>query len=80
MLLESFSENELPYNTYYGDGTPVDSSVLESIRAAYEKETCYFTWQKGDILMIDNMLVVHGRKPFSGKREILVGMADSHPY
>jgi hypothetical protein len=30
----------------------------------------------GDILMVDNMLVAHGREPFSGPRKILVAMAE----
>lgn len=27
--------------------------------------------------MLDNMLITHGRAPFSGPRQILVGMAES---
>jgi len=36
-----------------------------------------FPWQPGDLLMLDNMLVAHGREPFAGRREILVGMAEA---
>jgi alpha-ketoglutarate-dependent taurine dioxygenase len=79
MLLESFSVDELPYNTYYGDGAPVEPGVLEEIREAYRQETCYFDWRKGDVLLLDNMLVAHGRKPFKGPRRVLVGMTDSYP-
>ena len=48
---------------------------MEHLRAAYRAETVSFPWQKGDLLMLDNMLVAHGRAPYSGPREILVGMA-----
>jgi alpha-ketoglutarate-dependent taurine dioxygenase len=34
-----------------------------------------FPWQQGDIMMIDNVLAMHGRKPFTGKRTVLVAMA-----
>jgi hypothetical protein len=30
--------------------------------------------------MIDNMLVAHGRNPFSGPRKIVVGMAQPFNY
>lgn len=75
-LLEEFAEGELPANTYYGDGSPIEPEVMEHLRAAYRAETVAFPWQKGDLLMLDNMLVAHGRAPYSGAREILVGMAE----
>jgi alpha-ketoglutarate-dependent taurine dioxygenase len=70
-------EYELPYNTYYGDGEPIEDSVVEEIRDAYRQETIEFLWQKGDILWLDNMLVAHGRNPYSGERKILVAMGDA---
>jgi hypothetical protein len=33
-------------------------------------------WQEGDIYMLDNMLVSHGRRPFGGPRKIAVAMAE----
>jgi alpha-ketoglutarate-dependent taurine dioxygenase len=75
-LLEEFEESELPTNTYYGDGSAIDPEVLEQLRAAYDAEIVRFPWQEGDLLMLDNMLVAHGRAPFSGPRQILVGMAE----
>jgi alpha-ketoglutarate-dependent taurine dioxygenase len=76
-LLAQFQPDDLPNNTYYGDGTPIEPEVMEALRAAYEQETISFPWQRGDVLMLDNMLVAHGRAPFTGSRQVLVGMA--HP-
>lgn len=76
-LLAEFSESELPYNTYYGDSSAIEPEVLEEIRSAYHQETVTFSWQAGDILMLDNMLTAHGRKPFIGSRKVVVGMAES---
>lgn len=73
-LLEQFGEEDLPGNTYYGDGSPLEDSTLEALREAYAQETVMFPWQKGDVLMLDNMLVAHARSPFSGPRRILTGM------
>ena len=63
-----------PRNAFYGDGGLIDESDLEEIRAAYAKETVVFPWQKRDILLLDNMLTAHGRRPYRGARKIVVGM------
>ena len=70
-----FREEDLPYNTYYGDGTPIEDSVVAEIREAYRQERLEFPWRAGDILMLDNMLVAHGRNPYSPPRRVLVAMA-----
>jgi alpha-ketoglutarate-dependent taurine dioxygenase len=75
-LLAQLGEEALPNNTYYGDGSPIEPEVLDLLRDSYRRETVSFRWQKGDILMLDNMLVAHGRSPFKGARKILVGMAE----
>lgn len=75
-LLAEFQEEDLPHNTYYGDGSPIEKTVLDEIRAVYQQETIIFPWQAGDILMLDNMLAAHGRMPFVGQRKVVVGMAE----
>ena len=76
MLLKMCSEENLPNNTYYGDGTPIEPDVLESLRAAYQGETITFPWQKSDTLLVDNLLTAHGRNPYKGSRQVVVGMAE----
>jgi alpha-ketoglutarate-dependent taurine dioxygenase len=75
-LLEEFAEEDLPNNTYYGDGAPIEPSVLEALRGAYMQEKTSFAWQEGDVLLLDNMLTSHGRDPFNGARRVVAGMAD----
>lgn len=75
-LLAEYAEDELPTNTFYGDGSPIEPELLEELREAYRQETIVFPWQAGDILLLDNMLAAHGRAPYAGARKILVGMAD----
>lgn len=75
-LLRDYRTEDLPFNTYYGDGSPIEDSVLEQIRAAYQKTAARFPWQEGDVLLIDNMLTSHGREPYSGQRKIVVAMAE----
>jgi len=79
-ILENLSlvtdEEDFPYNTFYGDGTVIEAEVLAHLRAVYEQETLSFPWQASDVLMLDNMLVAHGRAPFVGPRKIMVGMSE----
>jgi len=75
-LLAGFKEEELPRNAYYGDGSPIATSVLDEIREVYQQEAITFTWQTGDVLLLDNMLACHGRNPFVGSRKVLAGMAE----
>lgn len=74
-LLSMMSEHDLPRNAFYGDGTPIEDSIIEEINEIYRQEVITFDWQAEDILMLDNMLFAHGRNPFFGSRKILVGMA-----
>lgn len=76
MFLNEFEQDDLPYNTYYGDGSHIDDSIVEEIREAYRQETASFLWQEGDLMMLDNMLVAHGRYPFTGERKILAAMGE----
>jgi alpha-ketoglutarate-dependent taurine dioxygenase len=77
-LCRVFDEQDLPRNAYYGDGSPISAEDLEEVRSAYEEATVVFSWQPDDILMLDNMLVAHGRRPYSGQRRILAALAQ--PY
>lgn len=75
-MLAEFRLDDLPNNTYYGDGSPIEPEVLDTLRRLYHDETVVFPWRKGDILMLDNMLSAHGREPYEGPRKVVVGMAD----
>lgn len=78
-LLESYGEENLPRNAYYGDGGRIADYTLNEIKAAYNEAMIEFEWKKGDFIMLDNMLYTHGRKPYKGKRSILVAMTDEYP-
>lgn len=75
-LLSMVKESDLPRNAFYGDGSTIESSVIDEINEIYQQEAVIFPWKAGDILMLDNMLTSHGRKPFGGARKVLVGMAE----
>ena len=75
-LLSEMRAEEIPRNAFYGDGSTIETPVIDEIREVYREASVRFPWQRGDILMLDNLLVAHGREPFSGKRQIMVAMSD----
>ncbi|MEQ1871082.1 MAG: TauD/TfdA family dioxygenase [Vicinamibacterales bacterium] len=75
-LRSSYREEDLPNNTYYGDGSPIDDQTIAGLRAAYQGEAASFPWQQGDVLLVDNILTAHARNAFSGPRKILLILSD----
>jgi alpha-ketoglutarate-dependent taurine dioxygenase len=75
-LLREFDETDLPNATFYGDGSPIERETIDDVRRAYESARVRFEWQRGDLLIVDNMLFAHAREPFTGARRIVVGMSE----
>lgn len=73
-LIKELGETNLPRNTFYGDGEPIEIAILDYIRGVYNQEKIKFKWRKGDILILDNILMAHGREPFEGERKVAVAM------
>jgi len=75
-LRAMFKEDELPRNVSYGDGSPIEESVMERIGKLYWELCRVFAWQEGDLILIENMLVSHARNPYVGSRKIVVAMGE----
>lgn len=58
----------------FKDGTPIPRKDLYHILDVLDQKTISFPWQKGDVLVLDNLLAMHGRAPFTGKRRILTAL------
>ena len=76
VLLRQYGEEWAPRNVYYGDGERIPDTVVNEVKRLYDQNAKSFTWRRGDILMLDNMLVAHGRNPFVGPRKIVVAMGE----
>ena len=75
MMLYDQDEEELPMFVKFGDGSPVSSEVVAHIRQTVDGQARKSPWQQGDLLLVDNVLVCHGRMPYTGERKVLVALA-----
>jgi alpha-ketoglutarate-dependent taurine dioxygenase len=75
-LLSMFKREDLPRQVYFGDGSPIEDSVMDHIGEIYEKNAVRFEWRQGDMITLDNMLTAHARDPYVGPRKILVALGD----
>jgi hypothetical protein len=58
----------------YGDGSAFDDAdVQAAVKIAYEL-VFDLPWESGDVALIDNYQVMHGRRPFSGQRSVLASL------
>ena len=73
-MLYMLGEEGMPYNVFWGDGEKISDDIITNIRDAYQQSTIRFDWHKGDVLLMDNLLMSHGREPYEGERTVLVSM------
>lgn len=59
----------------YGDGSPIPVADMDAVRDAIWKNLVAFQWERGDVVVIDNDAVAHGRMPYSGPRTVIVSWA-----
>jgi alpha-ketoglutarate-dependent taurine dioxygenase len=65
---------ERPFHATFGDGKPISIREINLVHDAIEKATIRFRWERGDLLLVDNLLITHGRMPYKGPRRILVAI------
>jgi Taurine catabolism dioxygenase TauD, TfdA family len=75
-LISELGPDFLPFNTCYGDGAPIPDEIVAEIADAYQAEKFSRLWRAGDVMIIENMLVAHGREAFTGERRVVVAMGD----
>jgi alpha-ketoglutarate-dependent taurine dioxygenase len=73
-MMYSKKIHKYPQYALYGNGEEIPEAYLKEITDVHFEYAIKFKWQKGDILMLDNMLMAHGRMPFKGERKIYVSM------
>ncbi|MEM9171404.1 MAG: TauD/TfdA family dioxygenase [Pseudomonadota bacterium] len=58
----------------YGNSERIDPTDMMRVSELADEITFDIPWQDGDIVLVDNFLVMHGRRPFEGSRRVLVSL------
>ena len=57
-----------------GDGGALNIDAMQTAVALAEELTVDLQWQQGDVALVDNYRVMHGRRPFHGERRVLASL------
>jgi alpha-ketoglutarate-dependent taurine dioxygenase len=77
MFEKMVGKGNLPHECEYGDGEPMEEEVLAEVRSVLNRNKLLFDWQRSDLLMIDNVLMMHGREAFKGERKTLAYLSST---
>jgi len=63
-----------PLQVLFGDGTRIPSRHFKHLADVHRSLTTTVPLQPGDLLLLDNLLTSHGRRPYRGPRKLLMAM------
>lgn len=58
----------------FGDGSEISEIDMAQVISLAQGLTFDLAWQSGDVAMVDNYLVMHGRRPYQGTRKVLASL------
>lgn len=70
----SDSRNDPSKSIRFGDGTSIHGDQMADAIALADALSYDLDWQAGDVALVDNFRVMHGRRPFAGKRRVLASL------
>lgn len=76
VLVDAFGSDGLPFNTAVGDGSPISEDDVHAMENAYERGSVRVEWQRGDVLLLDNILIAHGRRSYTGEQRMAVAFGE----
>jgi hypothetical protein len=68
------SRNDPTKAITFGDGSPLNPETMDAVARISEELTFDVPWQQGDVALVDNRVVMHGRRTFSGTRKVLASL------
>jgi alpha-ketoglutarate-dependent taurine dioxygenase len=58
----------------FGDDSEIPTTSMDVAIELADELSFNLAWQAGDVALIDNYLVMHGRRPFKGERRVLASL------
>lgn len=74
-LAQIMPPEELPQSVAFADGSPIPDEYVLQVRDRGLEAAVDVDWRQGDLMVVDNVAVGHGRRPFIGDRRVLVAMS-----
>lgn len=74
-LAQILPAEELPQSVTFADGGPIPDAYVRHVHDRGLEVAVDVDWRQGDLMVIDNVAVGHGRRPFGGDRRVLVAMS-----
>ncbi len=69
------SRNVAEKSVRFGDDSEIINDDMNQVVQLSRQFTFDLQWQNGDLAVVNNFLVMHGRRPFQGERRILASLA-----
>lgn len=69
------ASDEMALHCTHRDGREIADSDLEAVRDTIWRHMIAEPWQAGDMVVIDNYSISHGRLPYHGPRQVVVAWA-----
>ena len=63
-----------PSGTFLGSGEPLSGDEVASFERYIEAHTRAWPWRNGDVMILDNLEMSHGRNPCERSHEVQVAM------
>lgn len=58
----------------FGDGSEISATAMAAAIKISDELSFDVPWQTGDVALVDNYLVMHGRRPYEGQRRVLASL------
>ena len=68
------ARNDPAKSVTYGDGANIDAAQLQSAIEIADELSVDLAWQQGDVALLDNYRVMHGRRPYTGARRVVASL------
>lgn len=69
------TEDMFPKHCRFADGEEISGADLEAVRRVLREQEIVVPWRSGDLMVLDNRRLCHGRHAFTGSRRVLVAMS-----
>ncbi|CAL1545521.1 unnamed protein product [Lymnaea stagnalis] len=70
------SRNSSKQAITFSDGTPMPPEIMDDLEKTLDDLAVDITWQKGDVILVDNKQALHARRTFPPPRRILASLGE----